>query len=363
MKIKGLRRLAALLTAVLCTVMAGCDNLTPEQIDAVSQLLKDTDINVNVNISDGSADAETADREEAPKQIEYSIATKEEGIEYLMSNKEYYAGFTENELEFKMDEKNASMEEYLEYAKEQVLDFTDEEKDRIDELMAYVEDVLAENGYTLPDFDPIVFISTTQDEESGSGAYTHGTQIYFNMKLLTEPGHEEWAKTTMVHEIFHCITRSNPEFRRDMYKLIHFTVQEDDFAIPPSVEEYFISNPDVEHHNSYATFTIGGEKIDCFAALVSTKHYENKGDSFFSCMTTALVPIDGSDIYYTPEDASDFYEVFGENTGYVIDPEECMADNFSFAVVYGAEGPEGKGYATQEIIDGIIDYLKQDTDS
>ena len=108
---KGSRRLAALLMAILCTVMAGCDALTPEQLNAVSQLLKDSDININLNVTDGSADAETADREEAPEQIEYSIATKEEGIEYLMSNKEYYDGFTENELEFKMDKKNASMDE------------------------------------------------------------------------------------------------------------------------------------------------------------------------------------------------------------------------------------------------------------
>ena len=125
---KGSRRLAALLMAILCTVMTGCDALTPEQLNAVSQLLKDSDININLNVTDGSEDTETTDTEEIPEQIEYSCATKEEGIEYLMSNKEYYDGFTENELEFKMDKKNASMDEYLEYAKEQVLDFTDEEK-------------------------------------------------------------------------------------------------------------------------------------------------------------------------------------------------------------------------------------------
>lgn len=362
MKRKGIRRLAVLLAAVLCTVLAGCDSLTQEQINAVSQLFKDTDININVNIADGSKETGTEAEEEKPKHMEYSFATKEEGIEYLMSNKEYYAGFSQNELEFKLGKKNADMDEYLEYAKEQVLDFTDEEKDKIDELMAYIEEVLSENGYVLPDLEPIVFISTTQKEENGSGAYTHGTQIYYNMKWLTDPENEDRAKTTMAHEIFHCITRSNPEFRKEMYKLIHFTVQEEDFVIPPSVEEYFISNPDVEHHNSYATFTIDGKKIDCFAALVSTRHFEKEGDSFFSCMTTALVPIDGSDVYYTPEDTSDFYDVFGDNTGYVIDPEECMADNFSFAIVYGAEGPDGNGYPTQEIIDGIIDYLKQGTE-
>jgi hypothetical protein len=76
-------------------------------------------------------------------------------------------------------------------------------------------------------------------------------------------------------------------------------------------------------------------------------------------MTTALVPIDGSDVYYTPEQTSNFDDVFGKNTDYVIDPEECMADNFAMALMYGRKGPQGNGYATPEIINGILDYLEQ----
>ena len=72
-----------------------------------------------------------------------------------------------------------------------------------------------------------------------------------------------------------------------------------------------------------------------------------------------LVPVDGSDVYYEREQASNFDEVFGKNTGYVIDPEECMADNFSYAMLYGMKGDDGKGYPNPEIIQGIIDYLKR----
>lgn len=64
-------------------------------------------------------------------------------------------------------------------------------------------------------------------------------------------------------------------------------------------------------------------------------------------------------MYYTKEQASNFDEVFGKNTGYVIDPEECMADNFSFAVRFGMEGPRGDGYANPEIIEGIIKILSK----
>ena len=64
------------------------------------------------------------------------------------------------------------------------------------------------------------------------------------------------------------------------------------------------------------------------------------------------------DTYYYPEDASNYNDVVGDNTGYTIDPEECMADNFSMAVVFGMKGPEGDGYATPEIIEAILSYLK-----
>ena len=65
----------------------------------------------------------------------------------------------------------------------------------------------------------------------------------------------------------------------------------------------------------------------------------------------------GLDVDYPKDQVSNFDEVFGTNTGYVIDPEECMADNFSFAVVHGMNGPAGKGYNKPEIIEGILEIL------
>ena len=125
------------------------------------------------------------------------------------------------------------------------------------------------------------------------------------------------------------------------------------------IKEYFISNPDVEHHNAFATFVINDKNIDCFAALVTTRHFEKAGDDFFDLGTTALVPVDGTDIYYTPEDAENFDKIFGKNTDYVIDPEEYLADNFGFLIAYGMDGPEGKGYPDPEIISSIEDALKK----
>ena len=181
--------------------------------------------------------------------------------------------------------------------------------------------------------------------------------IYALMDII--PGFSEYMNKLLYHELFHCLTRSNPQFRADMYSLIHFTVTDTVYELPSCVLERYISNPDVEHHDSYATFLIDGEPIDCYTACITTKSYAEAQSGFMSNDTTALVPVDGTDIYYTSEQASNFDEVFGTNTGYVTDPEECMADNFAYAMLYGMKGNDGKGYPNPEIIQGIIDYLKQ----
>lgn len=294
----------------------------------------------------------------------YKYADVSEGIELMLGNTEYYEGLTANDLEYKMQKKNATLEEYKEFAKLQVLEFSEEEKKALDECMASINEKVSKKGKNIPPIDQIVFIKTTQEEECGSSAYTHGTQIYLSsivtkMLTLDDESIKIHGENLLWHEIFHCLTRCNPDFRKEMYKLINFTVQEEDYKIPPSVLEYFISNPDVERHNSSAVFDIGGKQVECFTALVTTKHFEKPGDSFFECMTTALVPVDGTDIFYTPDDAVNFNEIFGINTGYVIDPEECLADNFGYAMTYGVGGPDGSGYPTPEIIEGMLDYMQK----
>ncbi|MCR5404022.1 MAG: hypothetical protein K6E91_09445, partial [Butyrivibrio sp.] len=329
---------------------------------------KDKDAKADEKNKDAKSDesAKSDKSSETKTSIPFRFALKNEGARLMLANEDYYKEFTQNKLDYIMQKKNATMDEYKKFAGEQVLDWTPEEKDMISRAMKEIEDTVKGRGWKLPPIDTIVFIKTTMDEEGGVGAYTHGTQIYLkeldkliSKEELSDELVPEHFLEIIAHEIFHCLTRCNPDFRKEMYNVIGFTVEDKDYKIPSSVWEYYISNPDVEHHNSHAIFDIDGKKIDCFVAAVTKKHFEKKGDSFPSEMVPALVPVDGSDKYYFKEDASNFDDLFGKNTDYVIDPEECMADNFRFAVVYGKKGPEGKGYETPEIIDRIYEILAE----
>ncbi len=296
------------------------------------------------------------------QDIPHRFATAEEGRELMLANTEYYDNYTQNDIDFRLKKTGGTMDELLEKSADSVNEFSFFEKYSIDRRFAKMSRTLKRNGYKLPETDEIVMISADMQLESGAGGYTHGTEIYLNDKIATVfalidliPG-QNTLDELLWHEYFHCLTRCDPEFRAQMYSLINFTVADHDFELPPCLKDKYSSNPDVEHHNAYATFNIDGRDIDCFAVFITTKDYAEAKSSDDDCKDVVLVPIDGTDTYYTREQASNFDEVFGTNTYYVIDPEECMADNFKFAMLYGTKG---KDYPDPQIIEGIIDIVSR----
>lgn len=220
--------------------------------------------------------------------------------------------------------------------------------------------MIEERGVKLPPSDEIIFVKTTGLEEGVDvAAYTHGTQIFIAeimmdfFKSENQEAHT-WSISLLAHELFHCLTRSNLDFRGSMYSIIHFDVQDADYELGPDVTELMITNPDVEHHNSSALFTVNGEQRRCAVVFYAKQPFENPGDTFFDRGGTGLVPVDDLNTLIDSTEVSDFWELFGRNTDYVIDSEEAMADNFSFAVVYGKDG---KYYEIPETIDRVLELL------
>ncbi len=297
------------------------------------------------------------------KFFSYRFADADEAAELLLSNRAYYENLSQNDLNFRLQKHNGTLKELETLTAKQTLDFTDEEKAAIDSAMEKIEEACEKHGYTLPAEDSIIFAKTTMQEECNAAAYTHGTQIYLGEQILRyglidDPAEKLYFQEVISHELFHCLTRSHPEFRKDMYGILGFTVVEEDYDFPQAVSDVIISNPDVEHHNSYASFEIGGEMKDCTVIFTTDHPFEQPGDNFFTGMMTGLVPVDDLSVIYTSDDAANFWDVFGRNTNYVIDPEETLADNFSFIMTYGPAGYNGAAYNTPELIESIDAYLK-----
>lgn len=317
-----------------------------------------------------SKDDSTATDEPSTQQIHYTLASKAEGVAELMSNERYYNSLNQADLDWRLHKTGATLEEMREFAKAQVTEFTDEQKAVIEKGITVIEERLTALNIRLPLPKNITFVSTTAKEEGGSTAYTHKTSIYLG------PGTFKWMSSkpddrvafysfvrVLVHELFHCLTRNNADFRKTMYGLIGFTVMDHELELKGENKNMILTNPDVERIDNYAEFTINGQKRKCELMVLYTKTWEEASATvedpsqltFFRFFRQVVVPIDATDTNYDINDVPDFWERLGQNTQYVIAPEECLADNFSYAITYGLNDME---YKTPELIQKIITTLQ-----
>ena len=366
--------ITALLTSLALVVQA---QSTDTQLDADSTMRAGASINITQ--PDASADS--------IGKIHYHCATKAEGQQLIAANTDYYNNLSQMDLDWRMRKKGATKEEMIEFAKSCVQEFTDKEKVKIAGVIQFIEKRLHKIGANLPfPKDDIVFIKTSMQEEGEAGAYTHKTEIYIGAGVVRCVEREDGKMRLggvdaealcelVAHELFHCLTRNSPEFRRDIYKLIGFTVMDKDIVFGPAIRKKILSNPDVEHIDNYAEFTIKGKKRKCELLALYTHSWEEavkeEGEdvTFLKYNKSVLVPIDKPNTYYPIDKASDFWDVIGHNTGYVLAPEETLADNFSYAVIDGpginsniASAKEKEEsqikYNTPQLIDNILVFLK-----
>lgn len=277
--------------------------------------------------------------------ITLSFLKKEEAAHLLQMEDEYIRRWSKFDLASHATGISGGKQEYLQYAAAQACDWNNEEKELLQESSRNVNRIIQQKGLKLAFPQEVRLLKSTLKEEEGAGGYTRDTYIVLIDRLLEHP---EYVPRLLAHEAFHVLTRNNPDFRRKMYSLIGFSILPQDIEFPEELKERFISNPDVIRRDSYATFTINGEKKDCCMIIYATKPYE--GGSFFQYLNIGLVPIDrntckaaekeGRAVIHSIEEAADFYDIVGRNTEYIIDPEEVLADNFAILLTGETENLE-----------------------
>ena len=293
------------------------------------------------------------------KMLSWSFASAVEGKELLLRNDAYYNRLNRNDISYRLQKKDGTVEKLKLYAASQVKEFTEEEKGLVNETVEWFLLTCKEDGYNIPPMGEIVFIRSTLFDEFGASGYSTGMQIYLGDELFFRlKGDDEQAKIkfkhTLIHEIFHCMTRSNPDFRAAMYSIIKFKVEEKEYEFPEEISSCILHNPDVESINSYAAFVVNGKKEEC-VMICMCPPYDKEGEGL-SEISIGFVPVDDLTTLYSLNDIPDFWDVVGRNNDYILDPEEIMAKNFADAMVYGMDG---RSYPNPEIIQAVLDYLRK----
>jgi hypothetical protein len=262
------------------------------------------------------------------------------------------------DIDWRTGKEESTLDQLIAFAQSNVLDFTERDKNIIIHTVKFIEHRLDELKCQLPLPDEIVFIKTTMEDEGDAAAYTSGNMIFLNASCIECLPSSR--RELITHELFHIITRHSPEFRQKMYNLIGFTVMDHDIEFPEQTKCRIMANPDVEYIDNYAEFTIDGVKRKCALVAYYVRSWaeasklEGPFATFFNNIRTVLLPLDELDRPYKISAASDSWEKMGRNTTYVNAPEECLAVNFSYAIVYGPN----QDYRSPQLINSILSTLK-----
>lgn len=240
-------------------------------------------------------------------------------------------------------DQEVSEEEYLEFVGMNVLPWSDEEKRVIASALEGIPAKL--EPFSLPLPEKVYLVKTTGSEEGGA-AYTRGNAIIFPKANLTAPVPS--LQQTICHELFHILSRCNPDLREKLYAVIGF-VKCNEVDFPSELKPRKLTNPDAPKNDHCILVQAKGKKHWAVPILFSrTEKYDVKrGGEFFHYLefrfllverdeTTSMVKpmYDGQKAELVDmRQVSGFIEQVGRNTGYIIHPEEILADNFALLVL------------------------------
>ncbi len=224
-----------------------------------------------------------------------------------------------------------------------ILEWTEAEKAQISKLVADNRDRLSQIQHLLP--AEITFIKVNDMVEGGL-PHTRSNAII--LPLSDKP----LSETLFYHELFHVLSRNQKDRHHGLYGLIGF--KPCNFIANDPFSAMSLTNPDVPAEGYYLPVTIEGEPAaimtflhtarDAFDPAIKQGFSGHFGFGLLKVKTDAgkcTVDTDagGKAQILPPATVPDFFAAIGQNTQYIIHPEEVLAENFVFAMTGKADLP------------------------
>ena len=265
------------------------------------------------------------------------FASTELGKKILTSRDDFVSALSPFDRAARMKtDQTVSDEDYLKFVGQNVMPWLPDETNKIAGIFQVLEVKLA--VWHLPFPSTILFIKTSGREE-GDASYTRQNAVILCMRDIQS----DRSKLTdlVTHELFHILSRQNPLLRKKLYHIIGFnpinTVE-----LPENLRQRKITNPDGVQSSWFISVTNQGRILPVIPILYSsTLHYlPGRGGEFFDYLTFKLLAVTNADAYWEPglingrpqllepTEVRGFFEQVGNNTSYIIHPDEILADNF-----------------------------------
>lgn len=260
-------------------------------------------------------------------------------------------------------DKDISEQEYLKFVGRNVLAWNYAEKQNVSIAFQGIQAEL--KALSLP-FPKKVYLVKTTGKEEGGAAYTRANAIVFPLAELSVPTAKN--RRTICHELFHILSRSNPDLRDKLYAAIGFQKCED-VVFPPALKSRRITNPDAPRNDHCIRLHVEEKARWAIPILfsIAEKYDVNRGGEFFDYLQFQLLLVDLEkkpatlkpvyDVrnlqFVHPQQVSGFFEQIGKNTEYIIHPEEILAENFAHLVLRELNLP------SPEIVEKMEAILKE----
>lgn len=295
----------------------------------------------------------------AQKKIPFRFATRAEAQMLITDIDNFTNKLNSFDINLRLGKEDGRKSELLRLAMNETQNWSEEDKNKITAAFKSLQTKIDKQKLKIKYPQEVILVKTSMKEEMNVAAYTRKNWIALGEKYINEATNDE-LEYLLAHEIFHLLTRSNKDFKKSVYSVIGFNVTERELFFPIDIIEKRISNPDIELYDSYAEFTINGNKQKC-SMIIYTKIPFSPDKNLSDYLSVGLIPLnenlipiqnDGKTVIYDINQAEDFYDKIGKNTQYIINPEEILADNFAYLLI------QKKGLPNPEIQKKIAELLK-----
>ncbi len=271
----------------------------------------------------------------------FFFATLDEAKEILTCQDDFVRTMSSFDRASRMKtDKEVSEREYLEFVGRNVLEWNDADLQKVSSALQGIQE-----NFEVPSLPRKVLMVKTTGDEEGRASYTRANAMVLPESEIAGPVLK--IRKKICHELFHILSRANPELRDRCYSIIGF-VKCDEVEFPTELKSRKITNPDAPANNHCILVEIGGKENWAVPILFSSpERYDTaRGGEFFDYLRFQLLVMecqggaqaakpafDGQKTRLVDlQQLSGFFEQVGRNTDYLIHPEEILADNFMLLI-------------------------------
>ncbi|MEM1323114.1 MAG: hypothetical protein AAGG75_22810 [Bacteroidota bacterium] len=240
------------------------------------------------------------------------------------------------------------LSDYKAYLQKDVTNFTPQDIELINKTFKEIYELSNKlNTNIFP--QEIKLIKTHGTHYGNSVYYTRENCIVIPKNELESPNPEAFLNV-MIHELFHIYSRLNPQKRAALYQLIGFTSVGGlaDLKMVDSLRQRVLLNPDGVNFAQSITLQdkTNGTMMAIPIILANEFDYRPEKASFFSYLAFELYQIkppysrlvkvlskSNGDSLKPLSRHPDFHRQIRDNTGYIIHPDEVLADNFIYLLL------------------------------